>query len=109
MRDVIQKLLGAEEEAKRLVTAARTQAGQIALRARKRAEELAVLAKQEDRLETERLIHAATEQAQLEKQSRLARAAAEAEAEIKLGAAIRQAIVASILRVVCGVPRQIEP
>ena len=102
MRDVIQKVIAAETDAKQLVQAARIEADQLLTNARLQARGLVELAHREARLETETILAAAEAEAGRDKAERLARATAEIQSNLRLdGATARQAVEAA-LRCVCG-------
>ncbi len=102
MRDVIQKVMATEAEAKRMVLAARSEAERILSEAQKRAQELTTAARLAARLEAERILEPALQAAEAEKQERLVRSAAEIEIQVRVDeAAVRQAAQA-LARCVCG-------
>lgn len=102
MREVIQKVIAAETEAKQLVQAARTEADQLVTNARLQARDLVEQAHRETRLEAETILAAAETEAGHEKTERLARATAEINTSFRLDeTAARQAADAA-LRCVCG-------
>ena len=102
MRDVIQKVLETEAEAKRLVEAAKSEAEDILSKARQQAQELLAQAHRELRTEAERIVAAAVEAAEREKQERLARAAAEIKVQIRLDEAVTRRAVEGVVQCVCG-------
>jgi len=102
MRDVIQKVLATETEAKRLVAAAQADADRIVTAAQQRGQALRAAARQEARGEADQIMAKAAQIAGQEKQERLARAAAEIEAQIRLDETTKQRAVAGVIRCVCG-------
>ena len=102
MRDVIQKLIETEAEAKQIVEAARAEAGRILSDAQKRGRDLMALTRQETRVEADRILVAAVREAESEKQELLARAAAEMETQVRLNEATKQRAVEEVVRCVCG-------
>lgn len=102
MRDVIQKVIATEAEARRLIEAARAEAERITEAARKQGSENVARARQEARVEAEHLIEAAVRAAEQEKKTRVIRLAAEIETEVRLDETIRQQVVAGAVRCVCG-------
>jgi vacuolar-type H+-ATPase subunit H len=102
MREVIQKVIATETGAKQLVQAAQTEADQLLNSARMRARDLADQAHGEAKLETEKIIAAAEDEAAREKADRLADAAAEINTNIRLDAATAQPAVEAAVRCVCG-------
>lgn len=102
MRSVIQKILQTEAEAKSLVEAARLEAEETLSRARQRAQDSMTRARSELHAETERLLQAATQDAEREKQERLARTASEIQAQIRLEEATIRDAVDGVVRCVCG-------
>ena len=59
-------------------------------------------ARKEARLEAERMLEAAAQEAEQEKQERLTRAAAEIQTQVRLEEAIMQRAVGSVVRCVCS-------
>lgn len=59
MRDVIQKVIAAEAEGRRIVEAAKTEAERISSDAQKKAQDIVARARQEARAEAERMVEAA--------------------------------------------------
>ena len=102
IREVIQSVIEAETQAKRLVAAAKAEAEVILPQAEKQSQELLRSVQQETRAEVERLAEEATRQAEREKNECLAHAAAGIEAEVRLDEISRQRAVESILLCVCG-------
>ena len=109
MRNVIQKVLEAEAEAKRLVEAAKAEAEDTLCQARKQAQELLAQGRREARAEAERIVEAALKEAEHEKQERLARAAAEIKTQIHLDEAMTRRAVEGVVWCVCGRQQPIQP
>ncbi len=104
MRDVIQKIIAAESEAKLLVEEAKTEAERILSEAQKKGQEIIDRAREEAFSEAERLVEAAVEGAEREKQDRLAQIAAEIERDIQLDQERREWAVEGVIRCVYGLP-----
>jgi len=102
VRDVIQKLIATEAEAKSMVEAARTEAGRISSEARQQADALLVRARQEARTETGAILAAAAQQAEREKQEQMAHATLEMESELRFDESTRERAVKAALLCVCG-------
>ena len=102
MRDVIQKLIETEAEAKHIVETARAEAERILSDAQKQGRDLMALTRQETRVEADRILAAAIREAEREKQECLARAAAEIETQARLNEATKQRAVEEVVRCVCG-------
>jgi len=102
MQEVIQKVIAAETNAKQRVQAARKEADELLTGARAQARQLIAAAQQEARLETEKILAAAEAEAAGEKAERLARAARDLEANIRLDQATVQQAVAAALCCVRG-------
>ena len=102
MRDVIQKVIATEAEAKRLVEAAKVEAGRVTSEAQKQAEALVGRARQEARVETEKILAMALQEAEREKQELLARATVEMESQIRFDKDTRDRAVKAVIRCVCG-------
>jgi len=107
MRDVIQKVIETETEAKRIVQAARAEAEQIMSAAQKQARDLVTQARQEARMATEKMLLAAMQEAEQEKKERLARAAAEILTQVCLDDATVQRAAAAAARCVRGVTKPV--
>ena len=102
MREVIQKVLAAEAEAKRAVQAARSEAECLLVEARKKGQEI----REQTRLKTEaeagKLIAVAAQEAEQKKQAAVARSAAEIERQIYLDEAAVRAVTDAVVRRVSG-------
>jgi len=94
--------MAAETEAKRLVEDARAEADRILSDARKKGQDVAARAYQEAGVEADRIVAAAIDAAEKEKQESLARAAAEIASRIGLDEPARQSVVEGIVRYVCA-------
>ena len=103
MRDIIQKIIATEAEAKQMVAAARSEAERILSEAQKCAQELTATARSAVQLEANTLLAEAAEKAAQEKSERQALAAAGIEKEIYLDEPARRQTVAAVVLCVCGV------
>ncbi len=101
MRDVIQKIVGTESEAKLTVGAARTEADRILSDAQKKGQDIIERARQEAVAEAERIIEAEVKKAEHEKESRLADAVAKVESQIKLEPESKRLAIDEVIRCVC--------
>jgi len=104
MRDVIQKIIATESEAKLAVEAARAEADSILSDAQKKGHDVVERARQEALIEAGRIVEAAVEAAEREKQHRLNDAAAEIESHIQLEQASRKQAAEGVVRCVCKQP-----
>ena len=102
MRDVIQKVIATEAQARRMVEAARDEANHILSGAQKEAEDLIARTRQGLRAEAERLVEAAVRSAEQEKRERLSRIVAEIDTQVQLDEIAKQRAVAEAIRCVCG-------
>lgn len=102
MRDVIQKILVSEAEAKQLVAAARAEADGLVSGARKAAADLRARVDRETRAEVEQILAEAARTAEREQQARVAQATLQIEAEVRLDQTLRRRAVAEVVRCVCG-------
>ncbi|HEV2328917.1 MAG TPA: hypothetical protein VGY56_09045 [Verrucomicrobiae bacterium] len=102
MRDVIEKVMAAEAEGRRLVEAARKDAEQILANARAERRILLERATRESRLEAENILATAGDEARREKAESLACAADEVEKEIRLDETTRQHLVEAAVRCLRG-------
>jgi vacuolar-type H+-ATPase subunit H len=104
MREIIQKIITTESEAKHTVEAARAEADRISSAAQKGGHDVIERARQEALIEAERIIEAAVEAAEREKQYRLADAVTEIESQIQLEPASRTMAAEGVIRCVCKKP-----
>ena len=102
MRETIQRVMAAEDRAKRLVDAARMEGTALLADCRRRAQELAESSEREARLAGAELLESATREAHREKEDRLRKASAEIEATIRLDEAVACKAVDAIVQCVCG-------
>lgn len=101
MREVIQRVLTAEAEAKGLVAAARQEADGLLSAARRESDEVVARVTREARLEAQRLVEAAVSAAQREKEDRLTEVAAGLETGLRLDEGARQDAIAGALHCIC--------
>lgn len=102
MREVIRKVIETEAEAKRIVEAAKTESGRISSDAQKQGQALRERTRQEARLAAAKMLEVAAQEAEREKQERLARATTEIETQVGLDEAMKQRAVEGVVRCVCG-------
>ncbi len=102
IRDVVERILQAEGESKSILEEALVEANLLAADAQRQAQEMTHSARREAAKEAELIIRVAEQEAALEKQDRLAQAAA----DIELAACLEEQAVRSasdaVLRCVCG-------
>ncbi len=103
MRDVIQKVIKVEGEAKLLLQEAQAEADRILADAQKQAHELAARRRQEVRVEAEKIMAAAIQEAEREKRERLGIAAAEIETQVRLDEVTKQRAVEAVVRFICSI------
>jgi vacuolar-type H+-ATPase subunit H len=102
MRDVIEKIIVTENEAKSIVETARTQAEAVIAEARRKGQDTVEQARREAGAEAETIVQTAVDAAEREKASSLALARTRIEQEIRLDEEnIRQA-VEGVVQCVCG-------
>lgn len=104
MREIIQKIIATESEAKLVVEAARAEADRILSEAQKKGHDIVEQARQEALLEVERIVKAEVVAAELKKQKLLADAAAQIESQVQLEPASRKWAVEGVVRCVCKQP-----
>lgn len=104
MRDVIQKIIEAENQAKLLVETAKAEADRILSDAQKKGQDMVERAREEALDEAERIVEAATEGAEKEKQERLAQIAADIERDVQLEQGRKEWAIEGVVRCVCGLP-----
>ena len=102
MRDVIQRIVATEAEARQKVQAAKAEAERIMFEARKGAQELVAKARQSSRLEADAVLAAALRLAEAERSQRLAGATAAIEVQVTVEEATVRQAVAAVTRCVCG-------
>jgi vacuolar-type H+-ATPase subunit H len=102
MRDVIQKVLATEADARRMVEAARVEAQRLISEAQQKGQDLLASARQEVRDEAEKLVEVAIKAAEREKRARLACIATEIETQVQLDRTTRQRAVEAVIRCVSG-------
>jgi len=102
MRETIQRLIEAEEEAKRRVHAARLEADQMLSSARKHAAEAIAQARTESAHARSQFVERACTEARLERERLLADTASRLERDVRLDPGVAQRAVEAIVRRVCG-------
>ena len=101
MRDVIQKIIATESEAKLIVEAARAEADRILSDAQAKGNDIVERARQEALIEAGKILETAVETAELGKQHRLADFASEIEKQIQLNPESRKSAIEGVVRCVC--------
>jgi vacuolar-type H+-ATPase subunit H len=101
MRDVIQKIIATESEAKLIVEAARAEADRILSDAQTKGHDIVERARQEALIETGKILKTAIERAERGKQRRLSDAASEIENQIQLDSASSKSAIEGVVRCVC--------
>ena len=102
MRQIIEQVLAAEAEAKRIIEAAQAEAEQVISEAQVRAQELLERAHQTAREEAEAAVAAAVGAAEHEKKQRLAQIAIEVGQQVRLSSTRRTGAVEAAVRCLCG-------
>lgn len=102
MRDVIQKIVATENQAKRIIEEARVQADRVLAEARKQAQDISTKAYQDAGREAQEIVNEALRAAEDQKQASLEKASGAIEGEIVIDEGLRQKIVEEITRHVCG-------
>lgn len=102
MRDVIQKVLEAEKQARELVESARTEAAATLAAARKQAEERQRESAERTEAEAQHMAAVAVAAARQQQRDLLARAEAGLARRLKLEDAVRREAVDAVVRCVCG-------
>lgn len=101
MRDVIQKIIATESEAKLIVEAARAEADRILSDAQTKGNDIVERARQEALIEAGKILETAVVTAEREKQHRLADFASEIEKQIQLNPESRKSAIEGVVRCVC--------
>ena len=104
MREIIQKIITTESEAKLAVEAARVEADSILSDVKKKGHDIIEQARQETLIEAEKIVKAVVEEARREKQNRLDTAVDEIENQIQLEPSSRKWAVEGVVRCVCKQP-----
>lgn len=102
MRDVIQRVIASEAEARQIVATARIQAAEIVGGARQAGEELRARVASETGAAVVRIMAEAERNAEIERLEWMARATDEITAEVNLAPELRHRTVAAVVRYVCG-------
>jgi len=97
VRDVIQKVIATETEAKQLVEAAKAERDQILSDAQKKADEIMRQTLQTMRAEAEKIMTAAIEEGEREKQEKLAGIIAEIDSQIRIDETLKEQVVEKII------------
>lgn len=104
MRELIQKVMAEEANAKRLVAAANAEAESILREAGQRAELIVTAARREAATQARMKVEAAVEAAEKEKQELLARAVAETSGQLQMDSATLGRIVNAVVGCVARQP-----
>ena len=102
MRDVMEKIISTEGEARLIVEAATAEGERILSEARERGREIIATARQEAVMEAEGILEAAQAEAEKEKERRLAQASIDIERTIQLEPKVRDKAIEGVVRCVCG-------
>ena len=102
MRDVVKMVLQAEGESKSILEKARAEAECLAADARRQAQDIERSTRRETAQEAEAIVETAKEEAEHEKQERLAQAAADIKNAVYLEAQTAQSAMKAVVRCVCG-------
>jgi vacuolar-type H+-ATPase subunit H len=102
MREVMQRVIETEGEAKGIVEAAKAEADRISLDAQMKAQEIVEKARYEAVGEGEKIVSAAVESAEREKKERIAKAVEETGSTIKIEGDTREWAVGEVIRCVAG-------
>ena len=102
MRDVIQKVIASEAEAKHRVQAARSEAERVLSEAQKRAQEMVATARQTARREAEKVLADAMPAAEAQQRQQLTRVADEIERQVSVDPVTIQQVAEAVTRCVGG-------
>lgn len=102
MRDVIQRILQAESEAKHLLEQARQEAERIETQARNEAQEIEADVQRELQTEAGRILEETARRAEQEKHELLDRATRDIEEQVQLPEILKKKAVQEVIRCVCG-------
>ena len=104
MRDIIQKIISTESEARLVVESAQVEADRILSEAKKKGHDIIEQARANALVESDGIIEKAAREAEKEKQLRLAETIAETERQIRLEPTTMQWAVEGVIRCICGKP-----
>jgi vacuolar-type H+-ATPase subunit H len=104
MRDIIQKIIATESEARLIVESAKAEADRILSDAQKRGNDLVEQARAKALMESHAIVETAVKEIEREKQLRLAEAVAEIERQIRLEPTTMQWAIEGVVRCVCRQP-----
>ncbi|WP_005035443.1 hypothetical protein [Holophaga foetida] len=102
MRDTIQRVMAAEDEATRLLEEAQKEAEAFLAQCRQRAREVVEEGRAEARREAEAILGRAEEEARREREERIRAASAEIETSLQLDETLAGQAVDAIVRCVCA-------
>lgn len=102
MRDVVQMVLQAEEESKRILQEAESAANDIVTQARRKAQDIVEAARRKTIEQADALVSGAERECENEKQRRLSQRAEEIEAMVRLDEEVAESAVKAVLRCVRG-------
>jgi ATP synthase H subunit len=102
VREIIEKLMATEEEAKSILAQARQESTALLRDAQTRAQELLERAQREARDDAERILKKGQQQAAAEEQECLARADTEIASQVRLEPSVKQRAVRAVVRCVIG-------
>jgi vacuolar-type H+-ATPase subunit H len=104
MRDIIQKIVATESEARLVVESAKAEAERIVSEAQKKGYDIVEQARAKALVESDEIIEAAAKEAETEKQLRLTETIAEIERQIRLEPITMERTVEGVIRCICGQP-----
>ena len=108
MREVIQQVIAAEEEAKSILAKARSERDLTMADAQRQARGLMEQASQEARIESEKMLAAAQQAADRERQQRLSRSTDEIETQVRIEDATMQCAARAVVQCVCGKRQSVQ-
>jgi vacuolar-type H+-ATPase subunit H len=104
MRDIIQKIIATESEARLVVESAKAEADRILSEAQKKGHDIVEQARIEALVESDAIMEKAARESEKEKQLRLAETITEIERQIRLEPTTLQWAVEGVIRCICGKP-----
>jgi len=104
MREVIEKIIVTENEARTIVEAVGAEAERVLSDARKRASEIVERSRLEARTEAARIVEEAVGEAEEEKKVLLSQAASRIQSGIDVDEVARECAVQAVVRCICGMP-----
>lgn len=103
MKEVIERIVSTENEAKSIIEKARSEAEQIISEAKKQAQDIMENTKKEAIIETQHIIDSSTKKAEEEKQKKLTQKAKEIKDQFVINEDTKQKAIEWVIKTVCKI------